>query len=770
MNHIREYIYLSALLHGVGKFYHQAGDFSLSGTDELSGIMRKKIKEIPKVGEIMLEERMDDETKALIELAEQWSAGAECRQPDFSNQQEILSSIFNRIADGQYSNVFPLLPLSLDRKAFPRDVKNLNVKDTSEDYVVLWEKFLEELDFLPTGSFGVFVESLLFLLKKYTWCIPSKIPNVSLFEHMKLTATFADCLFRFRAENVDDFFWNEQRKRLSISEELEPLLLVGGDISGIQKFIYNISSNKAALSLKGRSFYLQLLIDSIIQRILSRVNATWGNVVYSSGGKFYMLLPNVDSVKKELSELGIEFENFLWKQHYGKLLFNWDFVPFAYNDAGKLYWDGKERMLGDLWRELSEKLVEKKNQKFSAMLHSNFDKMFVPQNIDPEGKICAVTGIESSDCVSLQDVYVLPTVLEQVKLGKVLKDADYILTHKYEPDNPVFRSSGRKFDIEIVGICNYLFDQCELANNEADFRNIKSSTVSRMKRINNTNFMAAKLKGQNVSYGFQFYGGNVQAKNGEKIKTFEELADGSYLGVLRMDVDNLGNIFIKGLPENEQTFAAYATLSFLLDYFFSGYLNVIRQKYNEHVNILYSGGDDVFAIGCWEQVLDFAHEVRKEFEAFVGRKDISISGGLAIVNSKFPIAKAAELAGDAEDTAKHYGNGKKNALNLLGVNVSWDNEFAFVENYKKQFIDLVNDYKMPESILHKLIDFYEEMKRGDLGYLWHTAYFLKRFAEGKHDVVKEFCKELGGVLCTKRNYELMVVAVRCAELKLRNNH
>lgn len=771
MKHTREYIYLTALLHDIGKFDCQSHVFNLSGNNELSEIIRKKVKEIPGIGEIMLEEKMDDEAKELIELAVQWSIGARDQEACVSKQQMVLKSIFNRIAGGQYSNVFPLVALELDRKVFPRDLKEQSVED-KKDYVVLWNKFLNDLELLPTGSFGVFIESLIFLLKKYVWCIPSNttdMANVSLFEHMKLTATFADCLFRFSDENGDDFFRNAQWKRLCLSKDSEPVLLVGGDISGIQKFIYNISSNKAALSLKGRSFYLQLLIDSIIQRILSRVNATWGNVVYSSGGKFYMLLPNVESVKKGLCELGVEIENFLWKKHYGKLLFNWDFVSFSYTDAGLLHWDSKEKTLGDLWRELSEKLIEKKNQKFNAVLHTNFDKMFVPQNINPEEKICAVTGIESDECVPLQDVYVLPIVSEQVDLGRVLKDADYILTHKYEPDNSVFRSSERKFEIEIAGVCNYLFDQCELANNEADFRNIKSSSISRVKRINNTNFMAAKLKGQNVSYGFQFYGGNVQAKIGECIKTFEELADGSYLGILRMDVDNLGSIFIKGLPENERTFAAFATLSFLLDYFFSGYLNVIREKYGEYVNILYSGGDDVFAIGRWDKLLKFAHDVRKEFEAFVGRKDISISGGLVIVNSKFPIVKAAELAGEAENAAKHYGNGKKNALNLFGVSVSWEDEFAFVENYKKQFVTLVCDYDMPVSILHKLMNYYEEMKRGDLGYIWHTAYCLKRFADGKHDVVKEFYKELGGVLCKKRNYELIVVAARWAELELRMN-
>jgi CRISPR-associated protein Csm1 len=111
--------------------------------------------------------------------------------------------------------------------------------------------------------------------------------------------------------------------------------------------------------------------------------------------------------------------------------------------------------------------------------------------------------------------------------------------------------------------------------------------------VNNTGFeRVSELKGRSASYGFTFYGGNKQAllANGNQ-KTFEDLAgNGSFkrLGVLRMDVDNLGKIFISGLPADQQNLATYSTLSFMLDLFFSGYLNVIRgrDEFKDWVNIL----------------------------------------------------------------------------------------------------------------------------------------------------------------------------------------
>jgi CRISPR-associated protein Csm1 len=50
-----------------------------------------------------------------------------------------------------------------------------------------------------------------------------------------------------------------------LDSEVEVALLVGGDITGIQRFIYTISSKGAAKSLRGCSAYLNLLCDAIAE-------------------------------------------------------------------------------------------------------------------------------------------------------------------------------------------------------------------------------------------------------------------------------------------------------------------------------------------------------------------------------------------------------------------------------------------------------------------------------------------------------------------------
>ena len=866
-DNIRQQIYLAALLHDIGKFYQRAdkrysdkanelSDYSkklaedicpIDGngrfgyqhviwTNEFFELFKTKIEEIPGFKNNLYTESTVDNVvnfacnhhkpqsrlQAFVTLGDWWSAGIDRTEADRkprgygknidwgkNRYKEIpLYSVFNTINNGNNNSAFKLRPLSINREdIFTHHVETRQDGVDEGQYRELWDKFTNEFTQLPTDSFDGFTESLLFLLKKYTWSIPSNtmdMADVSLFEHLKTTAAFADCLYSYSLENENAFLFDDVKNRLSITEGKLPVLLVGGDISGIQKFIYNIASQKAAKSLKGRSFYLQLLTDSIIQRIATHedIQVTPGHVIYSSGGKFYMILPNTEKVKAALTEIKNDIEKELWNKHKGKLSVNIDSIAFAFSPDSeyKIRFEGvdSERDLGDLWRALAERLNVQKNRKFFSIITEDFFKV---NKVEPKAETCAVTGEElsKSDMVKLKgtDAYVSKTVNEQTELGTTLKDADYIITHR-DIKKHTYLNNRAAMNIEIAGVYNYLFDQVQLVYDDADFRKISSADVSRVLKFNDTDFLRATLKGKAVSYGFRFYGGNKQAVfNQDRDKTFEELTQvnysddksETYLGVLRMDVDGLGNIFIKGLSEDKKTFAAYATMSFQLDLFFSGYLNTIRnsEKYRDFVNILYSGGDDVFAVGRWDLIIDFAEDIRKEFAAFIGRNDISISGGIAIIRNKYPIAKAAEMAGDAEDASKDYSYiGEKNAITFLGETVSWNSEFNEVKELKNEFIRLIEQENMSKGILHKLMEFAGIKKENerhqkedsnfkpDLSYKWNTAYYLKRFADRfkKNEAIKYFLLDGKQSLVTRlftnnRSYDIVSLAARHAELELR---
>jgi CRISPR-associated protein Csm1 len=55
------------------------------------------------------------------------------------------------------------------------------------------------------------------------------------------------------------------------------------DISGIQKFIYTISSKGALKGLRSRSFYLEMLLQHVIDCLLDKCGLSRANLIYSGG-------------------------------------------------------------------------------------------------------------------------------------------------------------------------------------------------------------------------------------------------------------------------------------------------------------------------------------------------------------------------------------------------------------------------------------------------------------------------------------------------------
>lgn len=825
-------------------------------------VIKKKLEDVPGLkGNIWAEDQTDavvnlacnhhmphSALQDVVRLADWWSAGIDRTKSDtFETELKPddpiqwgknryksipLFSIFNRLNKGnnQYGNL--LMPLSIKRESiFPKPIQNQNDGLNQEKYFVLWKQFKDEFIQLPSDSFNGFFNSLFFLLKKYTWAIPSNtndMADVSLFEHLKTSAAFAFCLHKYYEQK-----YTRDLTDLSAVINLNdlPVLMVGGDLSGIQNFIYNIASSKASKSLKGRSFYLQLLTDSIIHKIISHplVDASLVNVIYASGGKFFLILPNLETVKSALEEIHKEIETELWNEHHGIIGFSLSFLPFAYQNirlpdnkrfSQLVCEDSNGEMtpvkIGQLWKMLAEKLILEKDKPFKRMILNNYDEFFNEKNpsLQSGGKVktCAVTGVElQGNYREIDiDVYVTKAVFEQTELGQALKDADYLITYNGKESISNYLNNRAQAKISVIGVDHYLFDQTELTKDDANFRDISSVDVSNVYHINDTNFLIT-LKGKGTAYGYRFYGGNQQAyhrdaygniktntrgKGAVKLeKTFEDLTKydpihnpdkETYLGFLRMDVDNLGKLFISGLPESSQSFAAYATLSFQLDLFFSGYLNSLRNEdaFADWVNILYAGGDDVFAIGRWDKLIDFATRLRNEFEAFTGRKDLSISGGMAIVNHKFPIAKAAELADEAEKASKKFkinNEISKNAFTFFGETVSWEGEMKEVEQWKDKLTALICEMDVPKSLLQRLMIYGQANKnyqsnlitqpsKADLSFKWNAAYNLKRFADKlKNEDAKKEVRQLQTTLFTanSRTYDLIALAARWAELKIR---
>lgn len=528
-------------------------------------------------------------------------------------------------------------------------------------------------------------------------------------------------------------------------EQAYKQLFVGGDLSGIQKFLYNISSKKAAVSLKGRSAYLSNYLRKVCNEIKNTILGCNGNFeeLYCSGGKFYLITDNNPAIISALNDLIVLRKRELWENHRGQLGLNISFI--AYNEKnGKFYVEGHEdeqnTNSGVLWKYANADFARQKNQKFKELLIDNYNQFFEELPVGGKPLVCALTGIESDECIPLDSdiadeddagAVFLPSVVDQIKEGK-------------------------KLSIQ-QGLLN----------------------------------------------------------NNGKVKTFSDYAEGSYLGILRMDVDGLGKRFILGFDTIEK----YKDFSAKVKDFFEGRIGDSPEynkkdklldeldsetglPYREYLNVIYAGGDDLFIIGRWDKLINFAELIHKRTDEYFRNdsyledtKDdngipvrvehrITISGGIAIVKPKYPIDKAAEMAREAEEAAKQ---GEKNAFNVFGKTISWEKEFEEVKKKKDDFVYFLQDSKLSKSILHKLMlyaSIAEEnknrKKRGkkeDFSYIWHISYYLTRYIK-RYESNKELCK-----FCRKlrdedldyknvRSLEKIAIAARWAELilKMKDNN
>ena len=131
------------------------------------------------------------------------------------------------------------------------------------------------------------------------------------------------------------------------------------------------------------------------------------------------------------------------------------------------------------------------------------------------------------------------------------------------------------------------------------------------------------------------------------------------LGILRMDVDNLGQIFETGF-EARVTLARMAALSFSVSLYFDGWVGQVVEKGNGlaagaagRVYTIYSGGDDLFFAGSWDAMLELALRIRADLTDYAaGHPGIHASAGIALIGGKFPLSQAAQEADAAEQKAK----------------------------------------------------------------------------------------------------------------------
>lgn len=535
---------------------------------------------------------------------------------------------------------------------------------------------------------------------------------------------------------------------------------VKGDISGIQDYIFNVKSERAARVLKGRSFYIQMASELCIVLIRQELGKDNVRLLYNGGGNFYLFARG--AVETALEKVQEVIARDCSSDEY--------YLSLSWHELEK----GGLADFGQVWQAAQRKSNRDKLAKFSSFwpafepYHFHGDKddwLGFTQSFIGSG------GFSTSDAKGAEKkVY---------RKGAVALGLDFRLGE----GQGQFKGS--------------LINQLPAWTPELLLRHENIIKEVRNRRGGKDNYVEP-AKGHIIEFEY------LAAFAGSRTGTDK-------LGVLKMDVDNLGTVFrsSSGLTDTSQLSAAIQWFfdSFMLELLSQSFSFLSMEKdengqpslaeasepFVNNLYVVFSGGDDCFLLGGWDAVFAFAGRLRQEFGAFIRSLEqsvpalrdhqVTLSAGLLVVGPRFPVVRLAELAEESIGKAKSWRDGTgylaKDRICVLGQVLSWE-EFGLANKTAVQLRDLVLRDGASRAVLERIkrsaVGFEKAQQRavaGSPASVWRLFYFLRNVKQGNlrkmEAIIQDYAKALLSAFNDKNaiNPMAFVVAARWAEFLTR---
>lgn len=652
-------------------------------------------------------------------------------------------------------------------------------------------------------------DRLFYLLQEYGWALPAGTDQdalVSLFDQARSAAALAAA----RAGHAAD----------------AAVLLVGGDISGVQDFIYTITAHGATKALRARSLYLQLLSEAIARWLLRQADMPLTNLLYSGGGHFYLLLPA--SCQERVPDWRVWLSRWLLQRHAGEL-----YVALGaclVSDA-ELNTPARFRQR---WNDLHQALNHDKRRRFASLPPQELSSaLFQPQGPGGAQHTCVVCHYQGQstefelfdpdlqqglDATQARRICRLCASFETLAIKA--RNAAWLLLEE-GPDREVTQRQRVGADevlhdlgirIRFAASLSDLERALTHRNTAITVLSLDGSTADALRQrfpqaiwgLRPLVNVTPTLKAQELDQLRAQLDADEQAnlKDGQ-IKTFGMLAQQSRgikrLGVLRMDVDDLGELIATRLPD--LSLARIGALSMALARFFEGWVGQVCRALNntdhELIYAVYSGGDDLFIVGAWHLLPDLALRIRQDLQRYTGDQ-VNASAGISLHPTKFPLYQAARAAGNELDRAKDLPG--KNALCLLEQVIGWE-QASEVFDLKRDLTRLIGDGQqrgpLSRAVLQVVQTLYSQYRQptrrsarhapadqAQIGaWVWFGVYQLARMEEaikGTDQAASDarallrhlrtnLCRELPRAGRTAPFIELAGLAARWAQLELRRS-
>lgn len=762
----------AGLLHDIGKVYQRAGKIKKSHSAIGVSVLRPFFSNTGEAilnavanhhhSDLMHYNGPKDDLAYIIYEADNLASASDRRQvPEGADTGDTfvpttpLANVFNIFdRQGTGATAYGLQGIGQnDGFAYPRDKKSIQAP--AERY----QAIVRELDrsFQYRSPAEMTIPELLSLLESTLTYVPSstnieEVPDISLYDHQKLTAAFAGCMYRyFEAAGITDYKAYCYGNKNKAMRKQNMYFLVSGDISGIQKFIYTIPSKGALKSLRGRSLYLDILLEHIVDDMLAGCGVSRTCLIYTGGGHFYALLPNTVAVKHWLDEYRVHLNDWFLRHYGSKLYIALDYTACSAEEFMSSGW------AGNVFQRVSRRLSRRKLQRYTG---KQLDQLFWPDSplnrVASSQRECSICHA-SAEAAALApyggdgDVEACPACNGLFRLGQKALTGNVFCVMSKDPGDGV-PLPGKDGDVFLAAV-----KEEELSADAEIIRLYIKNELTLGKTVATHLWMGDYITKNDADHPVEFTelakssGGSKEAKSIERI------------GVLRADVDSLGAAFIAGLPQEYDTLSRKAAFSRYLSMFFKGYINQIcaghgpdkkpgfalfagETKAARNVHIIYSGGDDMFLAGAWDDIIGVAVDIRHAFARYTNGK-LTFSAGIGFFSPTCPIAQMARQTEELQDMAKAMPG--KDSVALFGqmdeengeanACYHWDDfenkvcgeKLGFLQNHFNIDGDLGSN-KLPagKSLLYRLMGLLRSADKNSI-YLARFAYTLARMEPGR---------------------------------------
>ncbi len=704
------------------------------------------------------ENKSDDSIEYIIETAEKISSQNLIVKKS-PGSKKSLRSIFNLLNDNNGNSYY--------RSAALSDADEINYPDAShsmldETYTLRVKSELKEaIDLVDENSpTDKDLKSLLCtvenLLTYYPAVVGDEETDISLCDKIKLTCSIANCMYSyFENQGITDYKSVVHDGFESFCTE-NAFILYSMDISGVQSFIYTIHSSQALKTLRSRSFYLEILMEHIIDEVLERVGLSRCNLIYSGGAHCYVLLPNTYAVLETISNIETEVNSWFIDSFGSGLFIAGGQAACSANALNNKTEGSYSQLFVTMSREISRKKLRR---------YSKSDLVRLNMKDDSDGtRECRVCSTVST----VNDNNLCPFCSSLIAISSDIMNAPYFCITKTKINGP-----------QLPFGC-YLKACYDV--NEAD--GFGKETIENA-ITNDSGYVRCYSK--NCMYvgadtAVMLYVGSYHSA--DHMEKLAEASEGiNRIAVMRSDVDNLGHAFVSGFNRKKDgtkylNILRTSALSRQLSIFFKRNINYILangsyalNKANKQRNalIVYSGGDDVFLIGAWNDVIGLSVDITDAFRRFT-QGTLTVSAGIGIYADTYPIALSAKEIEVLESASKSYPSGcspTKNAVTLFDRSgtYSWTELKESVVEEKlsalKVFFSSLDDYG--KNFLYNLL-FYLRNSSDQIN-IARYAYLLSRMEpKNKRDIEKrriyrEFSEKLYRWILNDKDRKELITAI-----------